>query len=116
MPSSSPRHLAPRPGLAKPLKVTIVALLVVANVGALAVLWAVNTGQDVLALARTDDDVVSELSKPSGDSLTFLVVGSDSREGLDDLSFFGRAGGERGDVVMLVRLDQAMGNARMLSI
>jgi LCP family protein required for cell wall assembly len=116
MPSSSPRHLAPRRGLPKPLKVTIVALLVVANVGALAVLWAVNTGQDVLALARTDDDVVSELSKPSGDSLTFLVVGSDSREGLDDLSFFGPAGGERGDVVMLVRLDQAMGNARMLSI
>jgi LCP family protein required for cell wall assembly len=116
MPSSSPRHLAPRRGLPKPLKVTIVALLVVANVGALAVLWAVNTGQDVLALARTDDDVVSELSKPSGDSLTFLVVGSDSREGLDDLSFFGPAGGERGDVVMLVRLDQATGNARMLSI
>jgi LCP family protein required for cell wall assembly len=116
MPSSSPRHLAPRRGLPKPLKVTIVALLVVANVGALAVLWAVNTGQDVLALARTDDDVVSELSKPSGDSLTFLVVGSDSREGIDDLSFFGPAGGERGDVVMLVRLDQATGNARMLSI
>jgi LCP family protein required for cell wall assembly len=116
MSSSSPRHLAPRRGLPKSLKVTIIALLVVANVGALVVLWAVNTGQDVLALARTDDEVVSELREPSGDSLTFLVVGSDSREGLDDLSNFGRAGGERGDVVMLVRLDQGTGDAAMLSI
>jgi LCP family protein required for cell wall assembly len=116
MSSSSPRHLAPRRGLPKSIKVTIIALLVVANLGALAVLWAVNTGQDVLALARTDDEVVSELREPSGDSLTFLVVGSDSREGLDDLSNFGRAGGERGDVVMLVRLDQGTGDAAMLSI
>jgi len=116
MPSSSPRHLAPRRGLPKSLRITIIAALVLANLGALGVLWAVNTGQDVLALARTDDDVVSELREATGDTLTFLVVGSDSREGLDDLSFFGTAGGERGDVVMLVRLDQASGDARMLSI
>ena len=116
MPSSSPRHLAPRRGLPKSVKVTIIALLVVATFGALTVLWALNTGQDVLALATTDDDVVSELSQPSGDSLTFLVVGSDSREGLDDLTFFGPAGGERGDVIMLVRLDQITGNTRILSI
>ena len=116
MPSSSPRHLAPRRGLPKSIKIAIIVVLVLANLGALGVFWAVNTGEDVLALANTDDDVVSELSQPSGDSLTFLVVGSDSREGIDDLTFFGPFGGERGDVIMLVHLDQATGDARMLSI
>ncbi|MGH8873482.1 MAG: LCP family protein [Acidimicrobiia bacterium] len=116
MSSSSPRHLAPRRGLPKWLKVTIVTLLVVTNLAALGVMWALNTGQDVLALAKTDDDVVSELSRPSGEGLTFLVVGSDSRQGLDDLTYFGPAGGERGDVIMLVRVDKATGNARILSI
>jgi len=116
MSSSSPRHLAPRRGLPKTVKAAIIVVLVLANLGALGVLWAVNTGQDVLALASTDTDVVSELREATGDSLTFLVVGSDSREGLDDLAFFGRAGGERGDVIMLVKLDQATGDARMLSI
>lgn len=116
MPSSSPRHLAPRRGLPKWLKVTFVSLLVVAGLGALAVTWALNTGEDVLAMAATDDDVVHELTEPTGDTLTFLVVGSDSREGIDDLTFFGPAGGERGDVIMLVHLEKATGEARMLSI
>ena len=116
MASSSPRHLAPRRGLPKWLKITILGLLVAATLGALAVFWALDTGQDVLALADSDVEVVSELSEATGDALTFLVVGSDSREGLDDLAFFGRAGGERGDVIMLVHLDQATGEARMLSI
>ena len=116
MSSSSPRHLAPRRGLPKWAKVTIIVLLVVANIGALGVFWALNTGEDVLALAQTDDEVVNELSQATGDSLTFLVVGSDSREGIDDLTFFGPAGGERGDVIMLVHLDQTTGDARMLSV
>ena len=116
MSSSSPRHLAPRRGLPKWAKVTIIVLLVVANLGALGVFWALNTGEDVLALAQTDDEVVNELSQATGDSLTFLVVGSDSRDGIDDLTFFGPAGGERGDVIMLVHLDQPTGDARMLSV
>jgi LCP family protein required for cell wall assembly len=116
MPSSSPRHLAPRRGLPKWLKFTIFGLLMVAGLGALAVYWALDTGQDVLDMAATDHEVVGELSLPSGDTLTFLVVGSDSRQGIEDLTFFGPAGGERGDVIILVRLDQASGEARMLSI
>lgn len=116
MSSSSPRHLAPRRGLPKWLKITILGLLLATTLGALTVLWALNTGQGVLALAESDDEVVSELSAADGDTLTFLVVGSDSRERLDDLAFFGQAAGERGDVIMLVHLDQASGEARMLSI
>ncbi len=114
---SSPSTTAvPRRGLPKWLKLTIVTLLVVANMGALGMLWALSTGQDVLAQASTDVEVVSELSMAIGDSLVFLVVGSDSREGLDSLKNFGSAGGQRGDVIMLVRLDQATGSAQMLSI
>jgi LCP family protein required for cell wall assembly len=115
MSSPSPT-VVPRRGLPKWLKLTIVTLLVVANVGALGMLWAVSTGQDVLAQASTDVEVVRELTTATGDSLVFLVVGSDSREGLDSLENFGRAGGQRGDVIMLVRLDQATGSAQMLSI
>jgi LCP family protein required for cell wall assembly len=86
------------------------------TLGTLAIFWALNTGQGALALAESDEEVVSELSAADGDTLTFLVVGSDSRERLDDLAFFGRSAGERGDVIMLVHLDQATGEARMLSI
>ncbi len=114
--STSPNPPSPRRGLPKWVKVTIIMALVVANVAALGLLWAVNTGQDFLAGAQTNDEVVGVLSEPSGDSLTFLIVGSDTREGLDDLENFGNFGGGRGDVVMLVRLDQSTGKARILSI
>ncbi|MET0566950.1 MAG: LCP family protein [Acidimicrobiia bacterium] len=90
--------------------------MLASTLGTLAIFWALNTGQGALALAESDEEVVSELSAADGDTLTFLVVGSDSRERLDDLAFFGRSAGERGDVIMLVHLDQATGEARMLSI
>ncbi|MGB7860692.1 MAG: LCP family protein [Acidimicrobiia bacterium] len=110
IPSSSRR------GLPKWLKVTIVLLLVVANLAALGALWAIKTGQSFLATADTDSQVADVLDVASGDDLTFLIVGSDSREGLDSLQNFGSAGGERGDVVMLVRLDSGTSSAQMLSI
>jgi LCP family protein required for cell wall assembly len=91
-------------------------LLVVANLAALGLLWAVNTGQNLLSGADTDEEVVDALTLPTGDALTFLVVGSDSREGLEDLEHFGAFAGSRGDVVMLVRVDPANGAAQMLSI
>ena len=91
-------------------------MLVAANLAVLGLFWAINTGQSILANATTDDDVVDALSAPVGDSLTFLVVGSDSRADLDDLTNFGVAGGQRSDVVMLVRLDPDTHGARILSI
>jgi LCP family protein required for cell wall assembly len=94
----------------------MVAMLVVAVLGALGVIWALNTGSNVLALAQPDHEVTAELSEPTGRDLTFLVVGSDSREGIEDLTFFGPAGGERGDVIMLVRLDATSGEVRILSV
>jgi LCP family protein required for cell wall assembly len=116
MPSSPSPAPAPRRGLPKWLKVSIIVLLVVANLAAIGLIWAINTGRDILALATTDEDVVDELTAASGDALTFLIVGSDSRKGLDDLTNFGSAGGQRGDVIMLVRLDRSTGKAKILSI
>jgi LCP family protein required for cell wall assembly len=114
--SSSPSTPVPRRGLPRWLKVTILTLLVVANLAALALLWALNTGQNLLSGADTDHEVVDALTAPTGDALTFLVVGSDSREGLEDLEHFGNFAGSRGDVVMLVRVDPSSGKAHMLSI
>jgi LCP family protein required for cell wall assembly len=93
-----------------------VALLVVANLGVLAALWAVQTGQSFLATADTNSEVSAVLDEATGDDLTFLVIGSDSRAGLDDLENFGTAGGARGDVIMLVRLDNSTSSAQILSI
>jgi LCP family protein required for cell wall assembly len=116
MSGSSPRHLAPRRGLPGWLKAAIAGVFVLVVLGALAVIWAINTGRDVLAMAEPDHEVTAELSEPTGRDLTFLVVGSDSREGIEDLTFFGPAGGERGDVIMMVRLDATSGEARILSV
>ena len=114
--SSSTPSAALRPRLPKWAKVTILAALVVANLAVLAFIWVLSTGQDFLAAANTDEGVVDVLSKSDDGTLTFLVVGSDSREGLDNLEHFGAFGGERGDVIMLVRLDPATGGAGILSL
>jgi LCP family protein required for cell wall assembly len=98
------------------LKITILSLLVVANLAVLAVLWAIRTGSDALATADTDSEVSGVLDAASGDTLTFLLVGSDSREGLDDLTNFGAVGGARGDVIMLVKLDSSTSDAQILSL
>ncbi len=110
-PSSSTRS-----GLPRWFKITTITLLVLANIAVLGFIWAVNTGTNLLSGADTDDEVVGALDPSSGEDRTFLIVGSDTREGLDDLTNFGRAGGERSDVVMLVRVDPDTGSARMLSI
>ena len=114
--SSPPSTPVSRRGLPRWLKVTILTFLVMANLVALGLFWALNTGQNLLSGADTDEEVVDALTPPTGDALTFLVVGSDSREGLEDLANFGDFAGARGDVVMLVRVDPVNGEARMLSI
>ncbi len=103
-------------GLPKWLKVTILTVLVVANLAMLVLIWAVQTGNTILAGADTNEEVTGALDEASGEHLTFLIVGSDSRAGLDDLTNFGDFGGARGDVVMLVRLDPDTSTAQMLSI
>jgi LCP family protein required for cell wall assembly len=97
-------------------KVAVIVFLVVANLAALGAFWVIRTGEGLLASADTDDEVTDVLDTASGGDLTFLIVGSDSREGLDDLTNFGAFGGARGDVVMLVRVDAETSRAQILSI
>lgn len=111
---SSPTPQRRRPS--RWLKVTVITALVLANLVAFGIYWAVRTGQDFLSTADTDSEVTDVLDRATGKDLTFLVVGSDSRAGLDDLTNFGAFGGARGDVVMLVRLDGDTANAQILSI
>lgn len=105
-----------RSGLPKWLKVTIISLLVLANVALLAFIWVVNTGNNLFADARTDDEVTEVLDPTDNGRRTILVVGSDTREGLEDLDNFGDFSGARGDVVMLVSIDPSTNEVRMLSI
>ena len=120
MPSNSSMPDTPatprRSGLPKWLKVTIISLLVLANVALLGFIWVVNTGNNLFADARTDDEVTEVLDPANDGRRTILVVGSDTREGLDDLDNFGDFTGARGDVVMLVSVDPATSEVRMLSI
>jgi LCP family protein required for cell wall assembly len=111
-------HTAPsaRRGLPRWLKITTITLLVVANLAVLAFIWAIRAGNNLLSVADTNDEVSGALDPTGGDDRTFLIVGSDSRAGLDDLNNFGQISGARADVVMLVKLDSATNSARMLSI
>jgi LCP family protein required for cell wall assembly len=98
------------------LKVTIITALVLANIAVLGFIWIVQTGNALFGRAQTDDEVTGALDPSSGDALTFVIVGSDTREGLETLDNFGTVGGARGDVVMLVRVDSNTSTAQMLSI
>lgn len=97
-------------------KVTVVTALVLANLVALGVFWAVRTGSNFFASAQSDSDVSEVLDAKSGNDLTFLLVGSDSRDGLDDLENFGNFSGARADVIMLVRVGGSSSTIQMLSI
>lgn len=103
-----------RSGLPRWFKITTITLLVVANLVVLGFIWLVQTGSNLLSGAETAD--VAALDATTGDARTFVIVGSDTREGLEDLTNFGSAGGSRSDVVILSRLDPETGTALMLSI
>lgn len=114
-----PKHTvssSSRRGIPKWLRVTIISLLVVANLALLGAIYFVWVGQRALSAATADEAVTGVLDESTGGDLTILVVGSDSREGLEDLTNFGAVGGARADVIMLLRLDDATSTTQMLSI
>jgi LCP family protein required for cell wall assembly len=53
---------------------------------------------------------------PAGKPFNLLVVGSDTRQGLNDGGQFGQVAGQRADVLILVRIIPASHSARLLSI
>ena len=101
------------------LKITVISLLVLANLVVLGVWWTVHSADKAFrdnALVR--EDVVQELAvvpNDSTDPLYVLLIGTDSRAGVDT-SVFGDFSGARGDVIMIARLDPAKGKVALLSI
>lgn len=115
----SPTHDRPRRGLPRWLQVTLVTVLAVACLTVAGVWWVVRSAEEAFRVnAVALEGVVGELAQTSGgddEPLYFLVIGSDSREGVDT-SQFGDFGGARSDVVMVARVDRAAGFAQLLSI
>ncbi len=96
----------------------LLALLVVANLAVFALYWqlrgvetAIDEGAEIVEVPQLTP-TLTDKSAP----LTFLMIGSDSREGLDDLTNFGPAGGQRADVIILVKVYPDEDRAQMLSI
>ena len=102
------------------VKRLIVVFLVIANVAVFAVYWTLRSAQDAFRDNATQlEEVVPELTlRPteSADPLVFLVIGSDSRAGLDSLQNFGESDGARGDVIMLIKLYPGDGHVQILSL
>lgn len=111
---------APKPGSRRStfFKRSVITLLVMANLLVGLVYWRLVTVQAAVSQNAThDSDVVGVLDTfQGGDPITFLLVGSDSRAGLDDLTNFGAAGGQRSDVMILLRVYPDLGRAAMLSL
>jgi LCP family protein required for cell wall assembly len=62
-------------------------------------------------------DAALDAAPEAGEPMTFLVLGSDSREGLpEDWDDFGAFGGERADVIILAHVLPDQGRVQLLSI
>lgn len=114
---------SPRPRSQKRwLKRVLIGLLVLANLSVFFVYWQLRTIENAVVesadtIPEADfDQVLVDISEDSAEPVTFLIIGSDSREGLEDLSNFGAAGGERADVIILLQIHPDDGTAQMLSI
>jgi len=99
-------------------KRAIVIFLVAANIvvfGAIGVVWwaANQVSSSVSTIPSTD---LSLDAVEPGEPRTFLLVGSDSRENLEDLTNFGDAGGQRSDVLILMQVLPDSGRMQLLSI
>ncbi|HKX76350.1 MAG TPA: LCP family protein [Acidimicrobiia bacterium] len=118
--SPEPRPEAPPAGH-RWWKRALIALLVLSNLAVFGVYWTLRSAQTAFRenVRQAPPEVVPELNvRPTEpmEPLTFLVIGSDSRAGLDSLDNFGRAAGERSDVIMLVKVDPEEGTAQILSL
>lgn len=117
-----PAPVSTRPPAAKSRwwKRVVIGVLVLANLGVGLVLFALQSSQAAFTANVTQNtDVTPELDvRPveNTEPITFLVIGSDTREGLDSLQNFGESEGERGDVIMLIKLLPGSDSAQILSL
>ena len=122
---SSQRVLDPpnprkRGGASRWVKRGFIVFLVLGNAAVFSVYSTLRSAQDAFRDNATQlETVVPELTvRPTAsvEPLVFLVIGSDSREGLETLQNFGESPGARGDVIMLVKLYPADGQVQILSL
>lgn len=117
------RHLSSSSGTRRArskrwLKAALIGVLVVANLAVGAILWTIREAESAFRANVTQEPEVAEAlteRTASGDPLFMLLIGSDSREGVD-ADVYGSFAGERSDVVMVARLDPGGGTAQLLSI
>ena len=101
------------------LKVSVLSILLLANAAVVGAWWLMDSADTAFREnAQSLEEVVPELdARPAGptEPMYFLLIGSDSREGVDAKQF-GDFKGARGDVVMVARVDPDQGKAQVLSI
>ncbi|MBK5267979.1 MAG: LCP family protein [Acidimicrobiia bacterium] len=103
------------------VKRSVITTLILANLMVGYALWQVNQVSDQLANFTTVpqlDEILTESPADPGDPITFLMLGSDSRENLPDDwgGDFGDFKGQRADVIMLVRAFPDSGSVQLLSL
>lgn len=124
MTSPRRRATAPPPPPASPRRRTVrrvlLTFLISANVvvfGVLAVVWfaAKQVTSSVSTIPAGELELTEEPALLS-DPRTFLLIGSDSRANLEDLTNFGDVGGGRADVVILAQVLPGEGRLQLLSL
>lgn len=103
------------------IKRSVITALVFANLMVGYALWQLNQVSDQLANFETVpelDNILTEAPDDPADPVTFLMLGSDSRENLPDdwVGDFGVFQGQRADVIMLVRAYPETGTMQLLSL
>lgn len=98
----------------------LLTFLISANVivfGVLAVVWfaANQVASSISTIPAADLDLDAPPTQ-AGEPRTFLLIGSDSRANLEDLSDFGAVGGERADVVILAQVLPGENRLQLLSL
>jgi LCP family protein required for cell wall assembly len=114
---------SPRPPRSRRwIKRVLIGCWCLANVSVFFVYWQLRTIENAVVesadtIPEADfDEILAEISEDSAEPVTFLIIGSDSREGLDDLRTSARPEGERADVIILLQVHPDDGTAQMLSI
>lgn len=101
------------------LKITLLSILILVGPAVAAVWWRIRTAETAFRDNATIlTDVVDELDAlpaVADEPIYFLLIGSDSREGVD-VDEFAAFEGARSDVVMVARLDPGEGRVTILSI
>ncbi|MDP2624163.1 MAG: LCP family protein, partial [Actinomycetota bacterium] len=102
------------------MKKAIVTFLIVANLvvfGALGAIWlAARKVSGAVSTIPASDLTLVDRPVDIGEPRVFLLIGSDSRANLDDLTHFGDFGGQRADVIILVKVDPRSDTIQMLSL